>query len=158
MIRNENEYQAAVARLQEHETRLVEQEASLVKEGLTPSQVKRGMDPLVSFTEQLREEIAYYERLKQGNVPELEGFTTIGHALIALRIAQDVSQGELARRLSVDPSQVSRDERNEYHGITIERAERVLQALQGQVRMQIETAPTGDPPYERKPSRDKVPA
>ena len=158
MIRNENEYQAAVARLQEHEARLRDQEASLVQEGLTPSQVKRGMDPLVSFTEQLREEIAYYEHLKQGNVPDLEGFTTIGHALIALRIAQDVSQGELAKRLSVDPSQVSRDERNEYHGITIERAERVLQALGGQVRIRIGTTPVDGPPPERKRSRKKVPA
>lgn len=145
MIRNEAEYQAAVARLQEYEARLEEQAASLKKEGLTPAQVKRGMDPHASFTEQHREEIAYYEHLKQGHVPDLQGFTTIGHALIALRIAQDVSQSELAKRLGVDRSQVSRDEKNEYHGITIERAERVLEALGGNVRISIETSPSPTP-------------
>ena len=157
MIRNETEYQAAVARLQEHEARLSEQEASLRQEGFSPSQVKRGMDPLVSFTEQLREEIAYYEHLKQGNIPDLQGFTTIGHALIALRIAQDVSQSELAKRLEVDPSQISRDERNEYHGITIERAERVLQALGGNVRIRVQTTAAPNSPPEPRRSRVTVP-
>jgi transcriptional regulator with XRE-family HTH domain len=37
----------------------------------------------------------------------------LGHLLIALRIAQGVSQRELAKRLEVHESQVSRDERNE---------------------------------------------
>lgn len=157
MIRNETEYQAGVGKLQEHEARLKEQEASLVKEGLTPSQVKRGMDPLVSFTEQLREEIAYYEHLKQGNIPDLHGFTTIGHALIALRIAQNVSQSELARCLDVAPSQISRDERNEYHGITIERAERVLQALNGNVQIRVQTTTAPSLPPEPKRSNVNVP-
>lgn len=156
MIRNESEYKAAVGKLKEHEVRLEEQKGILVKEGLTSSQVKRGMDPLVSFTDQLREEVVYYEHLKQGNIPDLEGFTTIGHALIALRIAQDVAQSELANRLGVDPSQISRDERNEYHGITIERAERVLQALGGGVRMQIQTNASHSPPPERRRSVEQV--
>jgi transcriptional regulator with XRE-family HTH domain len=45
-----------------------------------------------------------------------------------LRIAADVSQADLAKRLDVDPSQVSRDERNEYHGITIDRAAKIIRA------------------------------
>src|SRR5262245_34676360 len=53
----------------------------------------------------------------------------IGRLLIALRIANGLTQRELARRLGVDESQVSRDERNEYYGITVERAQRILDAL-----------------------------
>ena len=49
--------------------------------------------------------------------------------LISIRIAQGMSQRELARRLNVHESQVSRDERNEYLGITLERAVKVLDAL-----------------------------
>jgi len=35
----------------------------------------------------------------------------------------------LAERLGVHESQVSRDERNEYNGVTVERADRILEAL-----------------------------
>ena len=156
MIRNENEYKEAVEKLTEHEERLARQKASLVKEGLNRSQIKRGMDPLISFTEQLREEIAYYEHLKQGNVPDVEGFSTIGHVLIALRIAQDITQKELAVTLGIDPSQVCRDEKNEYHGITIERAQRVLQALRGEVRIQIQTSPDKQSPQKPAKARKKL--
>jgi transcriptional regulator with XRE-family HTH domain len=40
-----------------------------------------------------------------------------------------MTQRELANRLKVDESQISRWERNEYHGITIEKAAAVLDAL-----------------------------
>jgi transcriptional regulator with XRE-family HTH domain len=44
----------------------------------------------------------------------------------------------LARRLGVHESQVSRDERNEYFGITLERAERILAALKVRLRTSVE--------------------
>jgi transcriptional regulator with XRE-family HTH domain len=61
--------------------------------------------------------------------------------LIAVRIAQGVSQRELATRLDVHESQVSRDERNEYFGITLERAARVLDALGARLRSQVKLVP-----------------
>ena len=63
----------------------------------------------------------------------------IGRLLIAVRIAQGMTQRELAERLAVHESQVSRDERNEYHGITVERASRILEALGVTVRSIVET-------------------
>ncbi|MFM7058282.1 MAG: helix-turn-helix domain-containing protein [Planctomycetota bacterium] len=39
-----------------------------------------------------------------------------------------MTQRQLAERLGVHESQVSRDERNEYHGITLDRAARLLDA------------------------------
>ena len=79
-----------------------------------------------SFHEQLREEVESYERLKRGNFDEMHNFQGIGRLLIALRIASGLSQRDLAEKLEVHESQVSRDERNEYHGVTVERANRVL--------------------------------
>ena len=49
-----------------------------------------------------------------------------------------ISQRELARRLGVHESQVSRDERNEYFGITLERAVKVLDALNVRLRTKVE--------------------
>ena len=46
----------------------------------------------------------------------LSRLTAIGRLLTALRIAGGLAQRELAQRLGVDESQVSRDERNEYFG------------------------------------------
>ena len=40
-----------------------------------------------------------------------------------------MSQKELADRLGVDPSQISRDERQEYYGVTLERLRATLKAL-----------------------------
>lgn len=94
-------------------------------------------DPMKSFHEQLKEEVASYERLQRGEFEELQNFHGLGRLLIALRISQGVSQRELAERLEVHESQVSRDERNEYHGVTVERANRVLEALGVQVTTRV---------------------
>ena len=54
--------------------------------------------------------------------------------LVALRIARGLTQRELSGRLGVHESQVSRDERNEYHGVTVDRASRVLDAMDVQLK------------------------
>jgi len=61
--------------------------------------------------------------------PVIPRLMPIGRLLIALRIAQGLAPRELAERLGISESLVSRDERNEYHGITIERAQRIPEAL-----------------------------
>jgi len=129
MIRNETEYREAVTRIGEEEKRMKEQKKALGGMDLNREEIKRAMDPMRSFHEQLREEVASYERLRRGEFGEVRNFGGLGELLIALRISQGVSQRELAEWLGVHESQVSRDERNEYHGITMERAQRILDAL-----------------------------
>jgi len=129
MIRNEVEYQEAVKRLKEERGRYDEHERDLVRMGLKPDEVKRAMDPLRSFNLQLEEEVATYERLKRGDLGELDNLHGLGRTLVALRIALGLTQRQLAERLDVNESQVSRDERNEYQGITVDRASRILDAL-----------------------------
>jgi transcriptional regulator with XRE-family HTH domain len=46
-----------------------------------------------------------------------------------LRIARGWTQRQLAHALGVNEAQVSRDERDDYHGVTQERFARILQAL-----------------------------
>lgn len=138
MIRNEVEYKEAVSRLKEEEARLEEQRRALRETGLPDEQIKRVIDPMVSFHLQLVEEVGSYEKLRRGEFEEFTNLKGLGQLLIGLRIAKGMSQRELADRLGVHESQVSRDERNEYHGITVDRVGRVLEALGAEIRTKVE--------------------
>lgn len=140
MIRNEGEYKEAVERVAQETARLKDERAKLQEVGLSLEEIKRALDPLRSFREQLKEEVESYERLKRGEFDELRNFNGVGRLLIALRIAKGMSQRELAERLEVHESQVSRDERNEYHGVTVERANRILDVLGVEIRSVVEVA------------------
>ena len=140
MIRSETEYQHSVKQLSEQAKRMRQQEAELKSTKLSSAEIKRVMDPVRSMHAQLKEEVESYERLKRGEFDELRNFHGLGELLVALRLAQGLTQRQLADRLQVHESQVSRDERNEYHGVTLERAQRVLEALGVEVRTTVERA------------------
>lgn len=141
MIRNETEYQQAIARIDAERDRLNQHVAAWEIEGFTPDEVARLRAPLESFRMQLEEEVLSYERLKRGQFSEFENLHGLGQAIIGMRIARGMTQRELARRLGVDESAVSRDERNEYHGITVDRAMRVLDALGVRLLTRVEVEP-----------------
>ena len=138
MIRNDAEYKEAVARLAAEQERLAEHRARLKTAGLSDEEIKRVTDPMEAFRLQFVEEVESYERLKRGEFDDLENFRGLGHLLVSLRIAQGISQRELAKRLGVHESQVSRDERNEYFGITLERTMKVVDALNVRLRTKVE--------------------
>ena len=129
MIRSEAEYKRAVTRLREEEEHITAHKNSLHEEGYTAEQIKRAVDPLLSFHLQLQDEIESYERLRRGDLGELSNLHGFGVKIIGLRIALGLTQKEFAQKLGVSEPQVSRDERNEYHGITVERASYILDAL-----------------------------
>jgi hypothetical protein len=141
MIRNEAEYQEASKRLVEELRRLDEHLSRLKEAGLGEIEIQRVIDPLESFHLQLKEEVEAYERLKRGEFEEVENLRGVGHLLITLRIAQGISQRDLARRLGAHETHVSRDERNEYFGITLERAAKILDALNVRLRTQVAIDP-----------------
>ena len=149
MIRNETEYQEAVQRIADEAERLKSQRNQLKTMDLSKEEIKRVLDPIRSFHEQLKEEVASYERLKRREFEELRNFEGIGRLLIALRIAEGISQRELAERVEVHESQVSRDERNEYHGVTVERANKILEALGAEVRSTVEAVGLSTPDGKR---------
>lgn len=143
MIRSEQEYKEASERLKAERTRLQQHRRQLVGLGLKKSELKRAMDPLISFFEQLREEVEHYENLKRGKFPDLLNLRGLGVLLVSLRIASGISQRDLAAKLEVHESQVSRDERNEYHGVTVERAIKILDALGVRLQTTVVEAPLG---------------
>jgi DNA-binding Xre family transcriptional regulator len=108
---------------------------------LTDDQIERAIEADKVFYAQLAEEIKCYEHLCRGDANELKKFfnlSDMGKLLIALRIFRGFKQSDLAECLGVDPSQVSRDERNEYSGITLQRASKISEALDVQLKCQYE--------------------
>ena len=145
MIRTESEYRQAVARVDAERERFAEHIEAWKKLGFTADQVAKLREPLESFHMQLVEEVQSYERLKRGQFSEFENLHGLGQVLIGLRIARGMTQRELARRQNVDETAVSRDERNEYHGITVDRAKKVLDALGVRLVTRVEVEPLHTP-------------
>jgi transcriptional regulator with XRE-family HTH domain len=141
MIRTESEYQASRKRLDESLSMLKSQQHKLAQEGLKPEQIKRALDPTRSFVAQISEEIESYQRLKRGEFQELHNLQGIGQLLVGIRIASGLTQRQMAEKLGVHETQVSRDERNEYFGITVERAGKIFEALGVEVLTRVERMP-----------------
>ena len=118
MIRTEREYEEARLRLQEARGIAEKQRASLEASGLSAEHVDLALSPLLAFQDQLQGEVAWYEQARQGEVRPVPRLTDIGLVLIGLRLARGLTQRQLAERLGVNEAQISKDERNDYHGIT----------------------------------------
>jgi hypothetical protein len=137
MIRTDAEYEEARRRLVEGARHLKAQRDEFRRLAVPKAQARRGMAPLVSFHKQLEEEVQSYERLRRGDKKELANFEALGEILIALRIVSGLTQRQLADRLGVHESQISRDERNDYHGVTVDRANRIIEALGFELRYHV---------------------
>ncbi|WP_121614400.1 helix-turn-helix domain-containing protein [Mesobacillus foraminis] len=129
MIKTESAYREAIEKLKQDQEFIKRQKEMFEDMGLTPENIELALQPYISFHEQLKEEVDYYERIKRGEFEPIFNLKTIGKTLIAYRIYKGMSQQQLAEKLGVSASQVSRDEKNEYYGATIERIQEVIDAL-----------------------------
>jgi DNA-binding XRE family transcriptional regulator len=144
MIRTEREYEEALRRLAEGREFAESQRASFETAGLVPEHVELAMSPTLAMLASMQGAISWYEQARQGKIRPLPNLTSIGLSLIALRIARGLTQRQLAERLGINEAQVSKDERNEYHGVSVERAQRVLDALEGSVSVAVTLAPADE--------------
>lgn len=140
MIKNETAYQKAQEKLKQDKDFIAKEKMRFKEMGLNNEQIDMAIEPLLSFHEQLKEEVEYYERIKRGSFNPIHKFTDIGKSLIAFRIYINMTQSELARKLEVSEAQVSRDERNEYYGATAEKIEAVMNAMGMKATINIEIA------------------
>ncbi len=129
MIKTEKEYRETLRRVSEYDQYIAAERRSLLAEGLSEEEIGRLMEPAEMFFLQLKTEADWYQMARERALPALHRFTDIGGRLIALRIALGITQTELAARLHVDNSVISRYERNEYRGITLERLQEIVDAL-----------------------------
>ena len=138
MIRTESEYQRALKQLGQDRHFIEQQRRHLQKAGLVGEELERALQPTLSFHEQLKEEVEAYEHIKRGDFGTLRSLESIGRWLIGARIAKGWSQKQLAEALGVSEAQVSRNERNEYYGIKVDRAQRILEVMNFHFRMEEE--------------------
>jgi len=105
-------------------------------EGLHPKAAKAMRDGLRSQLDDLEAELAEYDVLRQGRVTTLESesIVGIGEALIKARIVRNLTQKELAERLSLAEQQIQRYEATQYRGVAAERLQQVADALKLRVR------------------------
>ncbi len=139
MIRNETEYKEALKRLAEDQKFLEAQEKHFKNAGYSGEKLEFALAPTQTFHQQLREEVQAYEKLKRGEIGDFYNLEGVGRTLVALRIARGLTQKDLSERLAVHETQVSRDERNEYRGVTVEKVTKILNALNVKIISQVET-------------------
>jgi DNA-binding XRE family transcriptional regulator len=137
MIKTEKEYRGTLERITQGRALAERQREEMTKQGLSSEEIDRVMAPLLTFHRQYEEEVQWYERVRAGDVGPIDRLTNIGHVLIGLRIARGLTQKALAQRMGVSDAVVSRDENNDYHGISIEKAQRILDALEGETTLVI---------------------
>lgn len=137
MIRNDAEYAEALKRIREGQARLLQQQAAFEGRGYSTAEVERLMAPLHSFHLQGEAEVDTYLRWKAGDFSGL-GLESLSLLPIAGRIARGMNQRELALKLDSHESAISRQEKNEYHGIAFERLMGILHVLG------IELGPDGE--------------
>lgn len=137
MIMTEKEYKKCSRKLDRDLEVIEKQRAMLKKQGFSAKECEVALQPAYSFYKQLEDEVVWYERVMRREFGVTDNLTDMGRTLIGLRIANGLTQRELAEKLGVDESQVSRDERNEYHNITLDRAQKVIEAMGEKVIVQL---------------------
>lgn len=129
MIKNERQYRITKAQA-EGLSRTLES-LSEVPEGVHPLIIKAQKDALGSQIEELQGELRDYESLLSGGfrTDELQSISYLPAMLIKARIAQGLSQKDLARRLGLKEQQIQRYEATEYASASLTRIKEVAGAL-----------------------------
>lgn len=129
MIRSNSDYGNASVQCNKLHDRIADYRNELHGQGLSSEEIETVIGPMMSMYEQSQFDLACFDRIKGGDLSDFRDLRSLGMLLIAARIAKGQSKRDFAREVGVHESQVSRDERNEYQGISVERAAQLLDAL-----------------------------
>jgi DNA-binding transcriptional regulator YiaG len=130
MIKSEREYNRIRQEVERQEAWVAEERKRLEEDGLSPELIKVSVGIAEAMNHNKRLELEEYERVLNGDFdPYTCSLDEIGKRLIQLRIWKGLSQSDLARRLNVSHAQVSKDERFQYEGASLEKVKRVLKVL-----------------------------
>lgn len=98
-----------------------------------------------SHVRELTQQLKHYKQLKENGLPALQesDLTRLGAYLVDARIASDVTQGQLAKKLGVSQPMVFKYENAEYEGCGTEIIEGVIEALDLELRVDLKKSRHG---------------
>lgn len=143
MITNEKQYRATKHHAAAFREAIAafDEKAALAR-GIDPLIVRAQLQALKGQFEELRAELAAYEKLRDGGIAELnaKGIRELPDLLIKARVAKGLSQKELAARLGMREQQVQRYEAERYSGASLRRIEEVAAALSLDIAISVTVA------------------
>lgn len=137
MIENERQYRLTQAQAVKFEATLRRLQSAPPNPNLHPDLQQAEIDGVKSILEELREEIAAYEQLRNNGAAaiEAESLAELPRALIQARIAAGLTQRELAERLGLKEQQIQRYESTGYASASLTRLIEIAEALGLQLRL-----------------------
>ncbi len=132
MITNERQYRVTKAQADKFRQAIaVFDEKAALASGIDPLIVRAQLSALKSEHEELQRQILEYERIKSAHERTFRGTSLeqLGDVLIKARIAQQLSQKELAARLGMKEQQVQRYESERYQTASLYRLQEIGAAL-----------------------------
>ena len=135
MIKNERQYRITKAQADRFSQTLRSLEQSPAgSKGVHPLIAKAQQDAVKSQLADLKGELREYESLKAGEfrLDQLNVVSVLPAVLIKARIAQGLSQKELAERIGLKEQQIQRYEATDYASASLARINEVARALSGQ--------------------------
>lgn len=129
MITNERQYRITRVEAERFASALARSDDE--NAGLHPILRQATRDSLASQLQDLRQELAEYDTLRNGQIEvlELDSLAELPEALIRARIAGGLTQKELATRLGLKEQQVQRYEATRYASASLTRIQAVAEAL-----------------------------
>ena len=137
MIKTQTAHQATRNELKKYDKMIQEQRNHFQSMGLSNEQIEIVLQPIYSYSEKLKEDILEYEQALKGEFQESYSFENLGPLLISYRIYLGWTQTQLAEKLGVAVSQVSRDENNEYFGSSLEKMVKIMKIMDMPVSIQF---------------------
>ena len=136
MIKNERQYKITKTQAEKFTKAIA---ALAEKENADPLLSQLEEDALKSQLVELEQEIAEYEKLRDGAraIVEVGSFDELAVALVKARIASGLSQKELAERLELKEQQIQRYESTEYRTASFGRLQEIVNALGVKVRKEV---------------------
>ncbi len=133
MIKNERQYRITKNQADQFSQTLdsLRRHPVETRERVHPLIAKAQEDALRSQLSDLEEQLREYESLKAGNfeIEDLNVVAELPAALIKARIAQGLSQKDLAERLRLKEQQIQRYEATDYASASLARIKEVVSAL-----------------------------